>query len=155
MKAMNAMTRDVVCISEQDSLEVARDIMKEWEIRHLPVMRGKRLVGVLSNRDLLLYTEAEGFGTNQMSDRTVCEVMTNKPITCGPTDSISHIAGLMIENKIDCVPIVEANETGLLGLVTTTDLLELLRERDIMDSSRGVPWSYNVRMHAVNAPGYV
>jgi CBS domain-containing protein len=156
MKALHAMTRNVVCISEDESLEVARDIMREWEIRHLPVMRDKQLVGILSDRDLLLYTETEGIdGAHLMTDRQVREAMTVKPITCGPTDSISHIAGLMIENKIDCVPITEANESGLVGLVTSTDLLDLLRERDILDVSRSVPWSYAVRMFGGNAPGYV
>ena len=155
MKALHAMTRNVVCVNEDDSLESARDIMKEWEIRHLPVMRDKKLVGILSDRDVLLYTLAEGAGSHQVSERTVEDVMTKNPITCSPSDSVSHIAGLMIDNKIDCVPITDVNVSGILGLVTSTDLLDLLRERDLLEVSRGVPWSYAVRMFGSDAPGYV
>lgn len=145
MKAMQAMTRNVVCIHEDDTLEVARDIMKEWDIRHLPVVRDRLLVGVLSDRDVLVY--AEGPGRNaKLSDRSVRETMTKKPIVSCASDSISHIAGLMVENKIDCVPVVEDDSNELIGLITSTDLLELLREKEILDVSRSVPWGYAARM---------
>ena len=155
MKALHAMTRNVVCVNEGDSLEAARDIMKEWEIRHLPVMRDNKLVGILSDRDVLLYSHSESAGNVQVDDHSVEEVMTKNPITCNASDSVSHIAGLMIDNKIDCVPITETNLGGLLGVVTSTDLLDLLRERDLLEVSRGVPWSYAMRMFGSDAPGYV
>ena len=129
--------------------------MKEWEIRHLPVMRENSLVGILSDRDVLLYTHSEIAGNAQVEDHSVGEVMTKNPITCNASDSVSHIAGIMIDNKIDCVPITEVNRGRLLGLVTSTDLLDLLRERDLLEVSRGVPWSYAVRMFGSDAPGYV
>lgn len=154
MKAMQAMTRNVMCIHEDDSLDAARDIMKEWDIRHLPVVRGKMLVGILSDRDVLLYSEV-GRGGTEVADRSVRETMTRKPITCTAGDSISHIAGLMVENKIDCVPVVEPDDGELIGLVTSTDMIELLREKDILDASRTVPWSYAVRMLGRDASGYV
>jgi CBS domain-containing protein len=155
MKAMQAMTRNVVCIHEDDSLEVARDIMKEWEIRHLPVVRGRSLVGVLSDRDLLLYTEASRMDRPSIADRTVGETMSKRPVTCGAGDSISHIAGLMVENKIDCVPVIEDDDDEVIGMITSTDMVELLREKDILDSSRTVPWSYAVRMMSRDGTGYV
>jgi CBS domain-containing protein len=151
---MQAMTRNVVCIHEDDSLEVARDIMKEWDIRHLPVVRDKRLVGILSDRDVLLYTTSVGSDA-ALEDRTVRETMSKRPITCGAGDSISHIAGIMVENKIDCVPVVDEGDCELIGLITTTDMLELLREREILDASRAVPWSYAVRMMGRENMGYV
>ena len=154
MKAMQAMTRNVVCIHEDDSLEVARDIMKEWEIRHLPVVRGMALVGVLSDRDLLLYTEADRTNCPAIAERSVGETMTRSPVTCRAGDSISHIAGLMVENKIDCVPVVE-DDGEVIGMITSTDMLELLREREILDASRTVPWSYAVRMMGRDGAGYV
>ena len=154
MKAMQAMTRNVVCIHEDDSLEVARDIMKEWDIRHLPVVRDRLLVGILSDRDVLVYTEGPG-RNSKLAERSVRETMTKKPITSCAGDSISHIAGLMVENKIDCVPVVEDDGNELIGLITSTDLLELLREREILDVSRAVPWSYAVRMMGRDAVGYM
>ena len=155
MKAMQAMTRNVVCIHEDDSLEVARDIMKEWEIRHLPVVRGRALVGVLSDKDLLLYTEAGRNDQPLIADRSVGETMSKKPVTCKAGDSISHIAGLMVDNKIDCVPVIEDDASEVIGLITSTDMLELLREREILDASRVVPWSYAVRMMGHDGTGYM
>ncbi len=154
MKAMQAMTRNVVCIHEDDSLEVARDIMKEWDIRHLPVVRDRLLVGVLSDRDVLVYTEGSGRNA-KLADRSVRETMSKKPITSCAGDSISHIAGLMVENKIDCVPVVEDGDNELIGMITSTDLLELLREKEILDVSRSVPWSYAVRMLGRDTLGYM
>lgn len=146
MKAMQAMTRNVICVREDDPIETARDIMKEWDIRHLPVVRDRFLIGILSDRDLLLHTNGERVaGDAQIADRSVRETMSKKPITCSPTDSISHIAGLMVDNKIDCVPVVE-EDFELVGLVTTSDMLELLREKDILDASRTAPWSYAVKL---------
>jgi acetoin utilization protein AcuB len=155
MKALQAMTRNVVCIHEDDSLEVARDIMREWEIRHLPVVRGRALVGVLSDRDLLLYTEAGRANCPQIAERSVGETMSKRPVTCRAGDSISHIAGIMVENKIDCIPVIEDDDGEVIGMITSTDMLELLRERDILDASRTVPWSYAVRMMGREGAGYV
>lgn len=147
MKAMQAMTRNVICVHEGDSIESARDIMKEWDIRHLPVVQDRVLLGILSDRDLLLHTNGDRLaGDGQMSDRTVRETMTRKPITCNPSDSISHIAGLMVDNKIDCVPVVEEDDGELVGLVTSSDLLDLLREKEILDASRAVPWNFSVKL---------
>jgi CBS domain-containing protein len=155
MKAMQAMTRNVVCIHEDDSIEAARDIMKEWDIRHLPVVRDRMLVGILSDRDLLLHTNGERIaGDGQVADRTVRETMTKKPITCNPTDSISHIAGLMVDNKIDCIPVVEEDDGELVGLVTTVDMLDLLREKEILDASRTAPWNFAVRLAGGGAALY-
>jgi CBS domain-containing protein len=147
MKAMQAMTRNVVCVHEDDAIETARDIMKEWDIRHLPVVRDRMLVGILSDRDLLRYTNGERVtGVGQVADRTVRETMSKKPITCNPSDTISHIAGLMVDNKIDCVPVVEEDDGELVGLVTSSDMLDLLREKEILDASRTVPWNFDVKL---------
>ncbi len=146
MKAMQAMTRNVVYIYEDDTLEVAQDIMKEWDIRHLPVVRDRVLVGILSDRDLLVHAEGS-ISNSKLSERSVRETMTKKPIVSCAGDSISHIAGLMVENKIDCVPIVEDDSHELIGLVTSTDLLNLLREREMLDVSRSLPWAYAVRAY--------
>ena len=146
MKAMQAMTRNVVCVHEDDALEVARDLMKEWDIRHLPVVRGKILVGIMSDRDVLRYTTAGGLDGQEVSDRSVKETMTRKPITSSASDSIAHIAGLMVDNKVDCVPVIEEDDGELIGMITSSDLLDLLREKEIIDASRTVPWSYAVRV---------
>lgn len=156
MKAVQAMTRNVVVIREEDSLEVAFDLMKEWDIRHLPVVKAGLLVGVLSDRDILPFTKAKGTeGGSPLADLTVRETMTRRPVTCSPTQTIGQIAGLMLDHKIDFVPVVEDADQELVGLITSTDLLDLLREREVLDATRTVPWSYAVRMLGREQTGYL
>jgi len=137
MKALQAMTRNVVCIREQDSLQVARDLMAEWDIRHLPVTQGRKLVGILSDRDILPYLS--GNPNIDLTRRTVGETMSKRTIVCRPSDSITRIASMMSTHKIDCVPVVEDESGEIVGLVTSMDLVDLLKEREILDLSRMVP----------------
>lgn len=149
MKAMQAMTRNVVCIHGHDNLETAHDIMQEWDIRHLPVVDHGRLVGMLSDRDILLRSELTENGVKIIQDMEVADAMTKKVLTCTPTDSIAKIATLMTDRKIDSLPVVE-DDGELVGLVTSTDLLELLKERDVLDSTRVIPWSYQLKYKSNN-----
>ena len=144
MKAMQAMTRNVVCVSEDDQLETARDLMQEWDIRHLPVTRGEDLVGIVSDRDVLMHLRQGDDGDWEVPEMSVGDVMTAKPLTCSPADTISHVATVMMENKIDSVPVLE-DDGSLVGLITSSDLIELLKEKDVLDSSRTIPWSYQIR----------
>ena len=152
MKATQAMTRDVVFIHANDSLQAAQDIMNEWEFRHLPVVEGEKLIGIISDRDLLLYTHVDEDGVRALADLEVGEVMARKPVTCSPSYSIARIAAMMTERKIDCLPVVE-DDGELTGLITSTDLIELLKEKDMLDSSRVVPWSYQLRLRDVDGYG--
>ena len=145
MKALQAMTRDIICIHPEDGLEAAHDIMGEWDIRHLPVVdEDGRLVGILSDRDILLHSTQGVRGEWDVEEVDVSEVMTANPTTCTPNDTIAHIATVMTDKKISSLPVVEA-DGDLVGLITSTDLLELLKERDILDSSRTIPWTYQLK----------
>jgi acetoin utilization protein AcuB len=121
MKTSTAMTRAVVVVSPTVGLPAARRLMERMNIRHLPVVIDGRLVGIVSDRDLLGRPEGVDPGT--------CgEVMTPSPLTCSPDSSVGTVAAMMIEHKIDSLPVVLGER--LIGLVTSTDLLELLVERD-------------------------
>lgn len=120
MSAKDFMTRDVACITPDASLREAHDIMRSLDVRHLPVVAGTSLLGVLSDRDVLPHTR----------DGEVCEeliveeVMSESPIVAQPRASVAHIADLMLTHRIDCVPVVNADR--LVGIVTSTDLIALL-----------------------------
>lgn len=142
MKAIQAMTRNVICIREVDTLQTAFDLMKEWDIRHLPVTTDGKLVGVISDRDILPYSMWSD--SKVFLSRSVSDSMSRRVIAASPDDPISQIAGLMISHKIDCIPIVDPTDRELIGLVTSMDLVDLLREREILDLSRSVPWDYKI-----------
>ena len=131
VKAIQAMTRNVICVREADTLKIVFDLIAEWDIRHFPVTDDGRVVGIITDRDILPYSLESGSAV--FWGRTVADTMSRKVITSSPDDPISLIAGLMISNKIDCVPIIEPSDKKLVGLVTSTDLVDLLREREILD----------------------
>jgi len=117
------MTRDVVVVPPELLVGAARRIMKRSHIRHLPVVQQGRLMGILSDRDLLPYEGIDADGV----ETTVGEAMTRAPITCTITTSISRVAQIMLEHKIDSIPVVDP-AGSLVGLVTSSDLLQLLVE---------------------------
>lgn len=142
MRASAAMTRNVVCIDPNDSISDAHQVMTEWEIRHLPVLHNGRLVGILSDRDVLLRSRATEEGLD-IDDVPVEDAMTPHPITCMPATSIAEIGRAMTSHKIDSVPVVD-EDGELVGLVTSTDLLELLCAKEESLAARTIPYSFAV-----------
>jgi CBS domain-containing protein len=135
MKVFAAMTRDVDVVSPGVSVRAAERMMTRAHIRHLPVVAGGRLVGILSDRDVLRWIrEAE--------DRTCGEVMTAAPITCSGSTPVGRVAEMMLTHKIDSIPILD-DDGALIGLVTSSDLLSLLVDRD---QTQSLPFDYRLRM---------
>ena len=124
------MNRDLVTVDKQASLRRARRILDQHRIRHLLVVDEKRLVGIVTDRDLrqaapsskspLTISERQEF----MDELKVLEVMSRKLITASSTTTIREAAKVMVSEKIGCLPVVDGNQ--LVGIVTQTDLLEML-----------------------------
>jgi acetoin utilization protein AcuB len=132
MRTSVAMTREVVVVSPAVSVKAAARMMKRMHVRHLPVVVDGRLVGILSDRDLL----ARG-----LDPAATCgEAMTPAPMTCSPDTPVGRVAALMLEHKMDSVPVVDGG--ALVGLVTSSDLLELLVERD---REQVLPFDFRLR----------
>ncbi len=143
MKVSTTMTRNVVCVAPNDSLRDAYNIMSEWTIRHLPVLVGNVLVGILSDRDVLLHAKRRSKGEIEVDDALVSEAMTTQPMTCSLSSDVASVAERMLENKIDSLP-VTADDGTLIGLVTSSDLLQLLVE-DVSPSRRlSLPFQWRV-----------
>lgn len=143
MRATSAMTRDVVCIQPTDSLSDAYQIMTEWEIRHLPVLEGSRLVGILSDRDVLVNAHTTPGGL-AVDDMTVAEAMTPDPMTCRANADVAAIGSAMTRHKVDSMPVVD-EDGELIGLVTSTDLIEILISREESQAARALPFRFQVR----------
>jgi acetoin utilization protein AcuB len=133
MRAYGAMTREVVVVSPAVSLMAARRMMQRSHVRHLPVVSGGQLLGILSDRDMLRHAD---------EPMTCGEAMTASPITCHPNTSVGRIAQLMLTHKIDSLPVIDDREV-LVGLVTSSDLLALLAERD---EAQLLPFGFHLRM---------
>jgi acetoin utilization protein AcuB len=111
-------------IEPDKTLEQARNIMENFDVRHLPVVnRAGHLVGILSQRDIAL---AENIG-KKGKEHTVEEAMTAQPFTCGPEAHMHAVATEMADNKYGSAVIVDPDHPSrVVGLLTTTDALRAL-----------------------------
>ena len=123
------MSAPVVTVTPETSLTEARKIIDERQIRALAVMKDEKLVGIITKRGLLrldlsiLENESWNQGVD-MTEETVGEVMTLKPITLLPETLMPKAARIMLENKITALPVVENNK--LIGIITNSDLLRFI-----------------------------
>lgn len=125
--AREIMMGSPVTLKPEDSLSLASDVISLGRIRHIPVVDDGRLVGIVTERDLIGAAASQILGLKQKNKSALLksvlikEVMKRRVVTAAPDTPIKEIAHLMAEKKIGCVPILSAG--ALVGLVTTTDLL--------------------------------
>jgi acetoin utilization protein AcuB len=123
MLIAEVMKLDPITISEKTKLNEAYQLMHEKGIRHLPVVKNWKLVGLVTDRDLRLSTSK--LAKHPFSpDAEVGKVMSHPVNTIGPNDTVERATQIMRELKIGCLPVVE--EDHLVGIVTVTDLLDAL-----------------------------
>jgi CBS domain-containing membrane protein len=116
-----------VTLKPEDTLDLANDVISLGRIRHIPVVDAGRLVGLLSERDLLGAAASQIFGLKQKTKSALLksvlikDVMKKHVVTVSPETSIKDAAHLLADKKIGCVPVV--SDGAIVGLVTTTDIL--------------------------------
>jgi CBS-domain-containing membrane protein len=122
------MQREFVSMGAEDRLDLVEDVMRLGRIRHMPVLDGEKLVGILSQRDLLAASLSRALDFDPAQRRTflrsvaVAEVMVRDPITVRPDTPLHEAARIMVRHKVGCLPVVD--EAGSpVGIVTDTDLL--------------------------------
>lgn len=113
------MTTNVHAIEPEAPIEQAKERLKKLGCRHLVVMRGSTIIGVLSDRDVHR-------GRLQMQDDPwlVRDVMTSHVVVAAPETTVHQAALLMRGHAIGCLPVVDGKR--LVGIVTTSDLLEMI-----------------------------
>ena len=130
--AREIMMGSPVPLTPDDTLDLANDVISLGRIRHIPVMDRGKLVGLLSERDLIGAAANRIFGLKQKSRSALLKaeliknVMKKRVVTVAPETPIKELARLMAEKKIGCVPVVDHGT--LVGLVTTTNVLRYLEE---------------------------
>jgi CBS domain-containing protein len=111
------MRRNPVTTSLLDTLANAQSLMEREGFRQLPVVENGKLIGMLSDRDLHAHS-------GYLERTKVDAAMTERLITVAPTDSAAHVAHLLLEQRINAVPVVDKGR--LVGIVSRSDLLRLL-----------------------------
>ena len=130
----DVMTRNVFVLHGENSLALAEESLKEFKFRHLPVVDGSKLVGIVSERDLLRASVSSLDDDNASKDHDlkryffIAEIMTHDVISVSPETPLADALRLLIEKRIGCLPVTLVDDT-LVGIVTQSDFLSLLAER--------------------------
>ncbi len=130
MTVADIMSTDVVTLIEDETLAHAKRCMDRGRIRHLPVLRETKLVGLVTHRDLLaasfsIFAEVEPAEQRRVFVTVpVAEAMHRDVITVGPDTPVADAAHTLLDNKWGCLPVV-SDDGDLLGIVTEADFLRL------------------------------
>lgn len=135
MRVGDWMSADPVIVAPATEVGEARRLMHEGGFRHLPVVDGGRLVGIVSDRDVRIDERALERALSRLTDvsvvvlaeaagdeRPVSQVMSRSPHVVDEADPIEAAARLMLSRRISALPVVDGDR-GLVGVVTTTDCL--------------------------------
>ncbi len=134
MKAHEVMTRNPITMTPQATLAEVWDVMREADIRHVPVARGGILLGMLSDRDLaaldvgrLLTTEGADALRRALA-APVVEAMSSDVISVEPETDLGEVIDLMIENKVGAIPVVQPDTREVVGIVSYIDVLRAVQD---------------------------
>jgi CBS domain-containing protein len=125
------MTREVVSVDEDDSLQNLLESMRALRFRHLPVTDADRLIGLITERDLLRASSSDLLPHGASQSRELFErfrvrdVMVRDVVVVHPETSVLVAAQRLREKRLGCLPVVDSNNV-LVGILTTSDCIGAL-----------------------------
>jgi len=144
MKVEDVMTRDVKTVTPETSLREVARILAEHRVSGIPVVEDGRVVGVVSEADILVKERGEKPGRGgllglllndgaqleaKLQARTAGEAMTSPAVTIGPRRRVAEAAAKMIEEQVNRLPVVD-DDGNLVGIVTRADLVRAFVRSD-------------------------
>ncbi|QDT05672.1 inosine 5'-monophosphate dehydrogenase [Rubripirellula lacrimiformis] len=127
------MSTELVTIHDHEPVSKLREIFESGDLHHVPVVSGEKLVGIISSNDLMRISFGEfgnqdGKELDAILDHTfdIPGVMNRNPVSLPVTGSIREAARLLVTHRFHALPIVDGDK--LVGIVTSTDLLQFLSE---------------------------
>jgi CBS domain-containing membrane protein len=127
----DVMTRDVVSVEESDSLTNLLASLKTLHFRHLPVTDEDRLIGLISETDLLGIASSSLLPHGAAQDRALQErfrvrdIMVRDVLTAAPDTPLREAARLLSKQRFGCLPVVDASNV-LVGIITASDFVKLV-----------------------------
>ncbi|WP_027090973.1 CBS domain-containing protein [Cohnella thermotolerans] len=115
-KVSDIMSKDCVTVTPQDNIYECAVLMKKHDIGFLPVVDGKKLIGVVTDRDLVV----RGYAEKHPGSESVMTVLTKEVETISPNLSVDEAGSIMASRQIRRLPVVEGGE--LLGVISIGDL---------------------------------
>ena len=132
MLAKDIMTENPVTATERMSVAEALRLLYELDVRHLPIVRGSELVGIVSDRDLRRFRgiddEGEMDAAENARSATVGSFMNTSPVKANPETSAREVAELLLLHRVGASPVADVDTGDLLGIVSYVDLLRVLQE---------------------------
>lgn len=135
------MTTDLITVNPKDKITEVKKIFETHKIHHIPVVRYKEIVGIISKTDFLQFIR--GFNRNE-EDRFVNEarmraynaedLMTKGLAKLSPDARINVALEIFLENRFHAIPIIENKEDGkttLVGIITTLDIIKVLASEKV------------------------
>jgi len=144
----NWMTPNVVTIAPEDSMQHVINIMKEKKVHMLPVVKGGKLVGVVSDSDLKRASASEATTLDMhellylISKIKVGDIMTRNPFTVRVDSTVEETAELLMEKRISGVPVVD-DQGQVVGIITRDDLFVVLNALSGF-GKRGIQFAFRV-----------
>jgi CBS domain-containing protein len=118
-RVADVMTEDVQVIEPQETLRHAAQLMGQLDIGVLPVCNGRRLLGVLTDRDIVVRGVAAGLDPDQ---GCVSDAMTQQLLYCTPDQDTDEVLQKMGEHQVRRLPVIDAASKELVGIVSLGDL---------------------------------
>ncbi|MBU0987156.1 MAG: CBS and ACT domain-containing protein [Proteobacteria bacterium] len=131
MLVKNWMSTPVISVDANDSMEHAIKLLKQHNIRMLPVMQKNKLVGILTDRDLKRSSASDATSLEihelnyLLSTIKAKDIMTKKPITVPMDYTVEETAEILLKHKISGVPVVDSFNQ-LVGIITQSDLFRII-----------------------------
>ncbi len=127
------MTTNVVTLTTKDDLVTAEETFKKNRIRHIPIVSGDTILGMLSYTDLMRISFADAIDEDEYDVDTMVynmfsieQVMVKDVVSVPPTATVKEVAQFLAQKEFHALPVVD--EGKLVGIVTTTDLIRYLLE---------------------------
>lgn len=132
LRVVDVMTRDPLTVTATETIGEADDLMSQNKIRQLPVVKGKELIGIVTDRDIRSFLSGSLLASSEQREAAlktrIREIMTSEPITASPDDELEEVVEILIEEKVGGIPVVDETE-GLVGIVTYVDVLRCFLNR--------------------------
>ncbi|MEJ2727749.1 MAG: CBS and ACT domain-containing protein [Deltaproteobacteria bacterium] len=131
MLVKNWMSKKVITIDADDSMQDAMGLLKEHGIRRLPVIKKGKLVGIVTDRDLKKASASDATSLEihellyLLTAVKVKDIMTKEPITVPPDYTVEETAQVLLESKISGAPVVD-DSGNVVGVITQSDLFRVL-----------------------------
>jgi acetoin utilization protein AcuB len=148
MLVRNWMSKNVITIEEEDSMQQASSIMREHKIRMLPVMRKGELVGIISDSDLKRASASDATMLDihellyLISRIKVHDIMKKDPVTVPDDYTVEETAQVLMEHNISGVPVTDCNGK-LVGVITRNDIFKILMSLSGL-GKKGIQFAFQI-----------